>query len=351
MKLKPLILFYGLLLAAPLGGRPKIDAIVMNNGDRFTSEIKRLESGVLYVGLDYVDGTISVDWLKVARVESAQLFLVTTQDGSIYRGSLKTPETPADRPVKIEVMEEDLKEIVLPQTQIVTLGQGSENFWHRFTGSINGGTIFAKSNNNTQYSLGMQLNYLQARFSASANYSSSFSFSEGSKTSTRNQLGLQGQHDLRWKNWFYAGIGNFLQSSEQGIQLQTTAGGGIGRFFKNTNRARISLAAGLAWQGTSYTQSTATLEQGYQNIIASYLSGGIQAFKFKKTKLDLVATLMPALSEPGRVRFNTNSTYAIQLINNLWLNFQFYGNWDNRPPVGFSGSDYGTSSGISWTFP
>jgi len=28
----------------------------------------------------------------------------------------------------------------------------------------------------------------------------------------------------------------------------------------------------------------------------------------------------------------------------------FYGNWDNQPPPGFSGSDYGSSSGLSWTF-
>ena len=28
----------------------------------------------------------------------------------------------------------------------------------------------------------------------------------------------------------------------------------------------------------------------------------------------------------------------------------FYGNWDNKPIAGFSGSDYGTTSGISWTF-
>jgi len=27
----------------------------------------------------------------------------------------------------------------------------------------------------------------------------------------------------------------------------------------------------------------------------------------------------------------------------------FYGKWDTQPPAHFSGSDYGTSSGIGWT--
>jgi hypothetical protein len=56
------------------------------------------------------------------------------------------------------------------------------------------------------------------------------------------------------------------------------------------------------------------------------------------------------LSDPGRVRFNTNASYYIKIVSNLKWNLSFYGNWDNRPPPGFAGSDYGTSSGLSWTF-
>jgi hypothetical protein len=78
-------------------------------------------------------------------------------------------------------------------------------------------------------------------------------------------------------------------------------------------------------------------------------SRGSSVFIFKKTKLKW-ATLVPALSQPGRVRFGTNATYSIQIISNLWWTFQFYGNWDNRPPANFSGSNYGASSGITWTF-
>lgn len=76
----------------------------------------------------------------------------------------------------------------------------------------------------------------------------------------------------------------------------------------------------------------------------------INLFEFDKTNLDVTATLFPALSEPGRFRFNTNATYYIKLISNLSWNVSFYGNWDNRPPPGFSGSDYGSSAGLSWTF-
>ncbi len=51
---------------------------------------------------------------------------------------------------------------------------------------------------------------------------------------------------LRWNQWFYEGFGTFLQSSEQSINAQITGGGGVGRFLKNTNAARISVLGGFA---------------------------------------------------------------------------------------------------------
>ena len=104
MSIRPVILLSALLVV-PLFGRPKTDALVMKNGDRFTCEIKKLENGVLYAALDYVDGTISIDWAKVARVESNQLFLVHTQSGAVYQGTIRTAATPGEEPVKIDVEE------------------------------------------------------------------------------------------------------------------------------------------------------------------------------------------------------------------------------------------------------
>ena len=55
-------------------------------------------------------------------------------------------------------------------------------------------------------------------------------------------------------------------------------------------------------------------------------------------------------SEPGRVFFTTNASYYIKITGNLSWNISFYGNWDNRPPGNLPGSNYGTSSGLAWTF-
>ena len=153
---------------------------------------------------------------------------------------------------------------------------------------------------------------------------------------------------MPWDNWFVAGNTTFRQSSEQNIDLQTNIGGGIGRFLKNTNRAKISLMGGLAWQNTKYSATNTQL--GQQSLAAALISGRVSLFQFNKTNLDITATVLPALTQPGRVYYDTNITYYIKLFGEINWNVSFYGNWDTRPPANFSGSDYGASTGLGWTF-
>lgn len=348
MKIRALFLSCLLFIATPLLARKSTDVVVMKNGDRMTCQVKGLNADVLSVSLDYVDGTISIDWSKVARLESSQLFVVLTQDGRSHEGTLVTAETPAGQPVKIQITEAKGERVEIERSQIVKMRQTSETFSQRFNGAIDLGVTHSKGNNATQYSLGTDVQYLRERWAADASFNSNLSSNSGSTTSTRNQLGLRSYHLLPWDNYFYAGLGTFLQSSVQGITLQTTLGGGIGYFVKNTNRTSIAVLGGLAWQGTDYKPSAST--PGTQHLAAALIAADIKLVKFKKTNLDVSASLIPALTDAGRVRFNTNASYYLKLFRNLSWNLSFYGNWDNQPPPGLAASDYGSSSGLSWTF-
>jgi hypothetical protein len=105
MNNRTVLLIAALVCATPIFARQKTDVLVMRNGDRMTCQIKGLDAGVLYVSFDYIDGTTSVQWSKVARLESNQLFIVNTEDGSVYTGRLNTPETPVGQPIKIQILE------------------------------------------------------------------------------------------------------------------------------------------------------------------------------------------------------------------------------------------------------
>ena len=349
MRICSLIVSCALLVGAPLFARDKTDVLVMSNGDRLRCEIKGLDAGVLYVSFDYIKGTTQVDWAKVRFVESTQLFLVKTEDGSAYTGTLSTAETEAARPVRIEVAEDSGQKVVLERQQVVDMYQTSDSFWHRFNGDINSGLTYSKANQATQYTFSSDINYPRERWGAGGSFTSTLSGNTGAATSTRNDGTLYYRHLLRWNNWFYTGIGNFLQSSEQEIDLQSNLGGGIGRFLKNTNRATILVFGGLAYQNTRYSQ-TATVAQTTQNTVSGLAGAGVELFKFNKTNLTLTGVVFPSISQPERVYTNVNATYYLKFYNDFTWNLSFYGNWDTQPPSHFSGSNYGMSSGLGWTF-
>ena len=333
------------LLTSPLFARESTDVIVMKNGDHLTGEIKGLKGGVLYVSMKYILGTSSVEWSEVASLESKQLFIVKTENGYVHTGTLNTTKTQQDdRPMEIEIAGTS-GEVVVAQPRIAEMDETATKFLKRFNGSVNTGIIYSKGNQSTQYNISSLVDYPRARWGAGASYNSTLSSSTGVTTSTRNQLTADVFRLLRWNNWFYEGLGSWLQSSEQGITNQNTVGGGVGRFLKNTNQAKITLLGGMVFQNTNYQQNIVA-----QNLTSGLIAANLQFFRFNKTNTNITATLLPVFNDPGRVKFNLNATYYFKLTGNLSWNASVYGNWDSQPPNGLAGSDYGSSSGLSWTF-
>jgi hypothetical protein len=348
MNLKLFYICFLWLIASPLSARDKSDLLVMRNGDRLTCEVKSLDADTLSISLDYAAGTVSIDWGKVDHIESKQLFLVKTQDGLVYSGSLSTPSTLGARPTKIEVLEESSSKVALDKTHVIHMEETDLSFWRRINGQVGMNSIYSKGNQSVQYNLNADAVYPRPRWSAAVAYSSSFSSNTGTSAVTRNESQLTGQRLLRWNNWYYAGLLDFLQSSEQGIQLQSTFGGGIGRYLKNTNNTMISVYSGIAWQNITYHEQLVAAPN--QQVTSALIVGKISLFRFDKTNLDVVTTILPSLSDPGRIHTNLNVAYYIKLWSKFTWNISFYGNWDNQPPTGFSSSDYGTSSGLTYRF-
>jgi hypothetical protein len=145
---------------------------------------------VLYVDLDYVDGTISIQWSKVAHIESKQQFIIKTEDGSVHSGTFKDLETPLGQPARLQVTDKLGKGVALDSSRIVTLDETSEKFWRRPNGNISVGTNYSKGNHSNQYNLNSQAEYLREHWKAQSSFSSNLMSSSGANAPTRNQLGL-----------------------------------------------------------------------------------------------------------------------------------------------------------------
>jgi putative salt-induced outer membrane protein YdiY len=334
--------------AFPALAREKTDLLVMKNGDRITCQVKSLDAGVLKVDLDYVDGTISIDWLKVARLESKFMFLVQLQDGSIYSGTVINPEALEGAPLKIEIRTEAEQSVVVDQSEVVGMTQTSDTFVKRWSGKFTLGASYAKGNSTTQYNLGTDLEYKQTRWGGKFSLNSNLSSSTGAAAATRNQVDFSTYRLLSRPNYFVAADAGLLQSSVQEIHRQTVLGGSVGRYLKNTNRVRLTVQGGLGWQRTLYNPSDEAT--GTQDVGVALVSSNLQAFTFKKSRFDLTGTVVPALTESGRLFAKINATYYLKLFGKIDWNLSFYGNWDTQPPAHLPASDYGSSTGFSYSF-
>jgi hypothetical protein len=260
-----------------------------------------------------------------------------------------TTAATGDEPIKIEIAETPDQRVEVDSANIVTMETTAKSFWRRLNGDFNFGAMYTKGNESTQYNISGSAEYPSEKWSAQTTFNSTLSSSTLAPASKRNQLGFNVVRMFRGENNYVAGIADFLQSNEQSINLQSSVGGGFGHYFKNTSRTRISVIGGIAYQKTNYDDTLSTVSNT-QNTIAALVSLRIRLFRFKKTKLEATATLLPSLTQPGRFYFKTNDTYYVKLFSNVTWNFSFYGNWDNRPPGHLTGSDYGLSSGLGWTF-
>src|SRR5262245_41220459 len=74
--------------SASASTRKKTDVVYMKNGDRITCEIKNLEYAQLTVKAAYSTSTFTLNWDDVERIESPQLFVVSTQAGVYYTGTI-----------------------------------------------------------------------------------------------------------------------------------------------------------------------------------------------------------------------------------------------------------------------
>ncbi|MGA9498175.1 MAG: DUF481 domain-containing protein [Terriglobales bacterium] len=344
-----LVLFF-LSFSAVCSARPRKDVIQFVNGDRITCEIIKLEKGYLYVKMEYADGTIALDWSKIARVESPQSFVVADKNGKRYTGTLqsliggKASEEPEE--LRVQVTGTTTSEVI-PDKEVVEIHQTDTTFWQNLHGGLDAGLNYSKQQNRTQYNFNTNERFERTKWLASANYQSSFS-GGGNLSDLRNDLQMNITRQLLSPRNFYLGLADFLQSNEQQLDLRTTFGGGIGHVFSYTNNVFIAAFVGADWNREQYS-AVATVGRTGESAEA-VVGTQVNFFRFKTTNILADARVYPSLTDTGRVRFDLNTSVKLKLAKDLYWKAGFYLNSDSRPPDNLPKTDYGSTSSLGWTF-
>ena len=335
-----------LLSSQPLAARPSTDIIRFKNGDVWTCEIKKFFQGYLYVGLDYVDGTISVDWKKIASIESSQMFVVRDSTGTAHMGTIAILKGEGNQPPSMTVRAGSSSVTTIEKSHVTSIQQTESSFWHDFNGAMSMGFNFTKSDNNTQYNLNANLNYVKKDWSASTQLQSSFSGSLSAPNDLHNDLTSYIARNINARNYVVIGLSDFLKSDEQQIELRTSLGGGLGKILKTTETTRILVLGGAVWTRERYKTEEAPTFSSADGLAGAVL----EYFRFKTTSLSLTVLTYPGLSDFGRIRADGQAAIRYELIKNLYLSFGLYINFDSRPPISTNKSDYGATSSIGYSF-
>ena len=227
----------GLVVAAPALARDKTDVVLLQNGDRVTGEIIRLDHGRLEVKTDAL-GTVYIDWPKISSVSSPIVFMVETLNGRKHYGSL------APSASGMGVVEQQ-ETIDLPLEQVAALGPVRNTFLARVRGSASVGANFTKSSALSASSFRFNAEYEGRRTLASLATSADLSSSDGTHTSQRLTVDYSQRFFLEGTR-FWSALASFERMQQLGVDGRVQVGLAAGQSLFRTADHDIVAFAGVA---------------------------------------------------------------------------------------------------------
>jgi len=325
-------------LLALSAGEIGAEVVVLNNGDRITGDIKRLEYGTLHVEPDYADNVFQIDWDEVAGIETENRFIAELSSGQRVAGLLRTVPGPLP-----EVVIGDQQPVRL--SEVVVLEPVEHNFWGRFGISVEGGFDFAKTKSSQSTRLATSLDYTADRWSAEASLSVNRKLQDDAEPARRKELASSYRRYLN-DPWFAAALANLLKNDEQRLQLRTSFGGAVGRPIRRTNRAYFGFLTGAAWTNELYEDPEVPRTNSAEGLAAlEYNAFNIGDLTFL-TKL----IVYPSLSQRGRVRADFSLSLKWNLPSDLYVSTYFWDNYDSKPLNDASKNDFAVGTSIGWDF-
>jgi hypothetical protein len=73
-----------------------------------------------------------------------------------------------------------------------------------------------------------------------------------------------------------------------------------------------------------------------------------QLFRFDRYSMQSQLLVYPGLSDAGRIRSTTKTTFSVKLSNNFHTDFSFWDNFDSSPPHNAKGNEMGISNSLAW---
>jgi hypothetical protein len=229
---------------------------------------------------------------------------------------------------------------------VVRLTPIKDTFIDRLDGSINLGTDYTKASEVFRLNVDGKVTHRTRVYRTDISFSSIITNQPEKETSRRN--------DVTWtltrflaRRWAWGAQTILEQNTELGIDLRLVVGGGMARRVVQTNSIELSVLVGLngtrEWVNDAENQVNLELP----------LSTKFAMFVYDNPKTDITTSVIvsPSLTTVRRYRVDIDSKLKRELFSDFNLTFNFYVNYDNKPPNSTSAkSDYGVTISFGYTF-
>ncbi len=323
--------------------QPKQDTIVLYRNEMLTGEIKELRLGELTVDTK----NINIINIKVSNIQSintaTDTFRIETSDQMLYYGVLKP--APKDGFVYI-VSSQDIRLIEISHINLMTPVQ--ESFGSRLQGNASAGFNYTRSSSIGQLNISANIYYTTKRVIMNLNTSTNASIDTSSFSFDHVDVGLTGYYTLQYNpKWYVLGQLSYQRNLQLSIarRYQQILGGGR-KFTLGTSVQTMSML------GVSLNQELSTA--GNKDLLVEIPLGFVfNFFKFSEPNIQITSqnVFYISLSQKGRIRYDMNTSFSWELVDNFYLSWTFYYNYDRKPPdPGAGKSDYGTVISLTYKF-
>ena len=318
----------------------KTDIVTLGNGDRITGEVSSLNRGQLQYKTDD-QGTIYIEWDKVATGTSTAQFEVGTSDGQRFVGSL------GSEPGRVILVVATTGTERLLMTDVTIITKIGRSFWAKLDGSIDVGFSYTKSSDIAQLNVNTGTLYRSPSFEA--RLTASATATQTSDEEGRDDRGTVQASYLRYrgKRWFVGGGAGVETNESLGIKLRSQLSGAVGQRLVNTNRAQLAIGGGLSVNDEHGVDTEPT--QNIEAIMTFRTS--YYAYDFPKTNIDVSFQYFPSLSDFGRQRIQFDSSFRRELWKDVFLAVNVFDTFDSQPPSADADkNDVGVVLSFGWSY-
>ena len=328
-------------LWAPAALAEKTDIVVLINGDEVTGEVKGLDFGALEYSTDSM-GTVNIDWEDVVSVTSNQSLQVEVSNGARYFGTLiLAADTDHIAVVRAGGITDLDKNNVVRMIPI----EVEDRLLDRLEGSVSFGYSTGKASGVTTANLNGSVRYRTRDYLVGLTTNSTITDQEGLDTTKRANLTLNYQR-FRDNRWYTDWSGTYETNEELGINSRFSIGGGLGRFFVQTNKNQFSILAGLVATTESFIGEDESTTNAEGKLSVRYLRRTLKP----QTDISLSTDAFPLLEDLSQFRAESDLTLRREMIEDLFIDLSMYHSYQSNPPTDAEKEDYGIVTSIGYSF-